>query len=117
MIGTLLIHLVVQLASVFKWSSCILPELQLVSWHSEQFQVVRIASVQLFYYFKTYMTQGLASLQAVIVFMIGFFLYGPQMLIGIDDTLKCDFFPHLFLQDYVVLRSLGVAPLEPVKGF
>jgi len=26
---------------------------------------------------------GLASLQAVIVFMIGFFLYGPQMLIGL----------------------------------
>ena len=26
---------------------------------------------------------GLASLQAIIVFLIGFFLYGPQMLIGL----------------------------------
>jgi len=35
---------------------------------------------------------GLASLQAVIVFMIGFFLYGPQMLIGKRDEYKCDHF-------------------------
>ena len=66
-------------------------------------------------------SSGLPILQAIIVFMIGFFLYGPQMLIGTADVWSekrsgpFDLTLRISAQDCAGQRSLAAVLWERVK--
>ena len=66
-------------------------------------------------------SSGLPILQAIIVFMIGFFLYGPQMLIGTADVWSekhsspFELTLRLSAQDCAGQKSLAAVLWERVK--